>query len=326
MIGVERTLLSYLDAPVVIGDPDGCAIYANPAFELCFERAVGRVPGAPLAELFEGGAREAVLRAVVVAAGEGESVRFRVREGAQGFSAVASPIASGGESVGVVILLKEEVEGIERVLALHRSMEQPMDELGQVVQQLFELPVVAREARLRALLGDAQQALGRLRKGADEVHAVLTGTRDPVSVAPAPGAGASPRRFDPSGLLHRVAARAERSEGAEGRSIEVVVAPSLPMLPGDPHRVETLLLRLLERRLVPGAAPLRLVITARQVAGALGPGLVISLCELGAGACDAALADPPHLHEEAASLGAELRSVVQPRLGRATALRLPLPS
>jgi len=323
MIGAERTLLSYLDAPVVIGDPDGCAVYANPAFELRFERAVGRVPGAPLAELFEGGAREAVLRSVRVATAEGESVRFRLREGAQGFSAVASPIASGGESVGVVILLKEEVEGLERVLALHRTMEQPMDELEQVLEQLFELPVVAREARLRALLGDAQQTLGRLRKGADEVHAVLTGSRDAVEPVPQQGVGVRARRFDPSGLLHRVAARAERSDGAAGRSIEVVVAPSLPMLPGDPHRVETLLLRLLERRLAPGAALERLVITARQVAGAAGQGLLISLCELGA--TEAAAPDPPHLHEEALALGAELRSVAQPGLGRATVLRLRLP-
>ena len=323
MIGAERTLLSYLDAPVVIGDPQGCAVYVNPAFELCFERAVGRVPGAPLAELFEGGAREAVLRAVVVAASDGESVRFRLREGAQAFSAVASPIASGGESVGVVILLKEEVEGLERVLALHRTMEQPMDELGQVVEQLFELPVVAREARLRSLLGDAQQALGRLRKGADEVHAVLTGTRDPQSASGSSAAGGALRRFDPSGLLHRVAARAERGEGAEGRRIEVVVAPALPMLPGDPHRVEALLLRLLEQRLTPGATCERLLITARQVVGAAGAGLLISICELGAGR--GMPPDPPYLHEEAAALGAELRSVAQPRLGRATVLRLRSP-
>ena len=323
MIGAERTLLSYLDAPVVIGDPDGCAVYANPAFELRFERAVGRVPGAPLAELFEGGAREAVLRAVVVAGTEGESVRFRLREGAQGFSAVASPIESGGESVGVVILLKEEVEGLERVLALHRTMEQPMDELEQVLEHLFELPVVAREARMRALLGDAQQSLGRLRKGADEVHAVLTGSRDAVERVPAQGAGVQARRFDPSGLLHRVAARAERSDGAAGRSVEVVVAPGLPMLAGDPNRIEALLLRLLERRLAPGAALERLVITARRVAGAVGPGLLVSLCELGP--TGAAAPDPPHLHEEAVALGAELRSVAQPGLGRATVLRLRLP-
>jgi PAS domain-containing protein len=323
VIGAERSLLSYLDAPVVIGDPDGCAVYANPAFELRFERAVGRIPGAPLAELFEGGAREAVLRAVVVAGTEGESVRFRLREGAQGFSAVASPIESGGESVGVVILLKEEVEGLERVLALHRTMEQPIDELEQALEHLFELPVVVREARLRALLGDAQQALGRLRKGADEVHAVLTGSRDAVEPVLAQGASAQARRFDPNGLLHRVAARAERRDGAAGRSIEVVFAPGLPMLPGDPHRVEALLLRLLERRLAPGAALERLVITARQVAGAPGPGLLVSLCELGT--TEAAAPDPPHLHEEALALGAELRSISQPGLGRATVLRLRLP-
>jgi PAS domain-containing protein len=313
--GAERTLLSYLDAPVVIGDPDGCAVYANPAFELRFERAIGRVPGAPLAELFEGGAREAVLRAVVHATSEGESVRFRLREGAQGFSAVASPIAANGESVGVVILLKEEVEGLERVLALHRAMEQPMDELGQVVQQLLELPIVTREARLCALLGDAQQALGRLRKGADEVHAVLTGTRD----LPEAAAAAPPRRFDPSGLLHRVAARAERSEGAEGRRVEVVVAPALPMLSGDAHRIEALLLRLLEQRLAPGARG-QLVLAARTSVGASGPALLVSLSELGAGT--SAPADPPHLHEEAVALGAELRSFSHPRLGRATVLRL----
>ena len=110
--------------------------------------------------------------------------------------------------MGVVILLKEEVEGVERVLALHRAMEQPMDELGQVLAAAAELPVVAREARLRALLGDAQQALGRLRKGADEVHALLTGSRDAGEAARRCRAL---RRFDPSGLLHRVA-RARRAQ------------------------------------------------------------------------------------------------------------------
>ncbi len=321
MIGAERTLLSYLDAPVVIGDPDGRAVYANPAFELRFERAVGRVPGAPLAELFEGGAREAVLRAVVVACREGESVRFRLREGALGFSAVASPIAAQGEQVGVVILLKEEVEGVERVLALHREMEQPMDELGQVLQQLFELPADSREARLRSLLSDAQQALGRLRKGADEMHAMLTGSRDADPIARTKGAG-SALRTEPSALLHRVAARAERTEGAAGRSIDVVAAPGLPTLPGDPNRLEALLLRLLEARLTPEATPLRIVLTARSVAGSW-PALLISLCELGAQST--APPDPPHLREEVAALGAELRAFSHAPLGRATLLRLRLP-
>jgi PAS fold len=311
----ERTLLSYLDAPVVIGDPDGCAVYVNPAFEARFERAVGRVPGAPLAELFEGGAREAVLGAVVVACTQGESVRFRLREGAAGFSAVASPIEAQGEQVGVVILLKEEVEGLERVLALHREMERPLDELGHALQHLDELAGASRDTRLRSLLGDAQRAMARLRKGADEVHALLTGGRG-SGTAPKEAAASGAKGLEPAALLHRIAARA-----AGATPIHVVAAPGLPSLPGDPRRVEALLLRLVEARLGAGAKLARLVLTARLAGGRA---LLLSLCELGAGA--GATPDSAHLREEAASLGADLRAVAHPRFGRATTLRLRLPS
>jgi hypothetical protein len=322
VIGAERSLLSYLDAPVVIGDPDGCAVYANPAFELRFERAVGRVPGAPLAELFEGGAREAVLRAVVVACAQGESVRFRLREGSAGFSAVASPIEAQGEQVGVVILLKEEVEGVERVLALHREMERPLDELSQSLQRLAELQAGPRDARVRSLLADAEQALGRLRKGADEVHALLTGGRGSSTGEKAGGPGGV-RSFEPAALLHRVAARAERGLSGSGPSIDVVAAPGLPSLAGDPRRVEALLSRLVETRLAGGAKLDRLVLTARAAGAGAERALLISLCELGA---TGAAADAAHVREEAAVLGAELRAVAHPRLGRATTLRLRLPA
>ena len=66
MNGAE-SLLSYLDAPIVVGDPDGRAVYVNPAFEERFPRAGKSALGLPLAELFDGGAREAVLRGVVTA-------------------------------------------------------------------------------------------------------------------------------------------------------------------------------------------------------------------------------------------------------------------
>jgi PAS domain-containing protein len=303
----ERTLLSYLDAPVVIGDPDGCAVYVNPAFEARFPRAVGRVPGAPLAELFEGGAREAVLRAVVVACTSGESVRFRLREAAAGYSAVASPIEAQGDRVGVVILLKEEVEGLERVLALHREMERPLDELAQALAQLADLP--QREAKQRTLLGDAQQALGRLRKSADEVYAQLTGARGGEKPAAPAGGG---RSFEPGALLHRIAARAARGGGEDG-PIDVIAAPGLPRLTGDPRRLEALLVRLVETRLAGGA---KLVLTARAAPDGA---LLVSLCELGA---SGGAPDPAHVREEAAALGAELRAVAHPRLGRATLLRL----
>jgi hypothetical protein len=318
VIGAERTLLSFLDAPVVVGDPDGCAIYANPAFEACFARAVGRVPGIQLAELFEGGAREAVLRSVVAACQQGESVRFRLREGAVGFSAVASPIEAQGEQVGVVILLKEEVEGVERMLVLHRQMEQPLDELAHALEGLLEL---LRDARPRTLVDDALRSLARVRKAADEVHGVLTG---------APGAGraveAKPlralRRFDPGALLHRVAGRMERAYGAGQTALEVVAKPALPPLSCDEHRLESLLQRLLEARLAQEPAPERVLLGARVAGTGAASALVISLCELGRASFAERFPDDPVAREEAGALAAELHGVAHPELGRVTLLRL----
>jgi hypothetical protein len=316
VIGAERSLLSFLDAPVVVGDPDGTAIYANPAFELCFERSTGRIPGIALAELFDGGAREAVLRAVMDACRQGESVRFRLREGSVAFSAVVSPIEAQGEQVGVVILLKEEVEGVERILALHRQMEQPLDDLAHALQQL---PDQVRDARPRALLEDAMRSLSRVRKAADEVHGVLTG---------APGAGkpSEPRparnlrRFDPGVLLHRVAGRMERAFEAGQTVLEVVARPSLPALAGDEPRLEALLQQLLEARLAQQPAPERVLLGARVLGKGPAASVLFSLCELGRANFDEGYADPPALLEEAAALSAELAVTTQPGLGRATLL------
>ena len=60
----QPSLLSFLDTPVVVGDPDGRAAYVNPAFETRFSVSAEEVTGEPLANLFEGGVREAVLTAV----------------------------------------------------------------------------------------------------------------------------------------------------------------------------------------------------------------------------------------------------------------------
>jgi hypothetical protein len=316
VIGAERTLLSFLDAPVVVGDPDGCAVYANPAFEARFARALGRVPGIPLAELFEGGAREAVLRAVMSACRQGESVRFRLREGAVGFSAVASPIEAQGEQVGVVVLLKEEVEGVERILGLHRQMEQPLDDLAHALEGLVEQ---VRDARPRALLDDALRSLARVRKAADEVHGVLTG-------GPAPPTEAKPsraqRRFDPGGLLHRVAGRMARAFETGPTRLEVVARPALPPLACDEHRLESLLQRLLEARLAQDPAPERVLLGARVAGSGAASTLLISLSELGRAGFAERFADAPVEREEAAALAAELHGVAHPELGRVTLLRL----
>jgi PAS domain S-box-containing protein len=131
----ERSLLSFLDAPVLVGDPDGRTVYVNPAFEERFGVDREEACGTPLAQLFEGGGREAMLRAVATVCSDGESIHFRMREQGFGFAAVASPILADQGNVGVLILLKEEVEGGERLIHLHRQLSDAIEELGRTLDE-----------------------------------------------------------------------------------------------------------------------------------------------------------------------------------------------
>ena len=60
-----RSLIDYIGTPVIVGDPDGRAVYANPSFESRLNVSREDLKGEALAGLLAGGARESVLRAVV---------------------------------------------------------------------------------------------------------------------------------------------------------------------------------------------------------------------------------------------------------------------
>ena len=307
MIGSEQSLLSHLDAPIVVGDPDGNAVYLNPAFEDRFGRCT---LGVPLAELFEGGARESVLRAVVSACHQGQTARFRVREGEVGFSGVASPIVAAGEQVGVVILLKEEVEGIERLLAIQREIQGPMDEIGSVLEMLFEETGGRRSPHNRALVEDAQRAFLRLRKWSDEMQALVAG-------APAPEA----ETFDPAPALREIARRARRLAETRRIAVELLIPASPPALTGDEGRFVEGILRLVEARLEQDPAPACLTLSFRVAGRAEQRSMLVGLSEQGGSALEGKFEDAPVTLEALASLGAETRSFWHPRAGRTTLLR-----
>jgi nitrogen-specific signal transduction histidine kinase len=314
--GADHSLLAWLDAPIVVGDPQGRAVYANPAFEARFERARKRQPGLPLAELFEGGAREAVLRAVVNACQHGESVRFRVRDREVGYAAVASPIAAEGEPVGVVILLKEEVEGVERLLALHREIQVPLDDLSGSLDQLLEQTGGRRDPRHRALVEDGLRSVARLRKWSEEMAALLAGAPAPTSAR---------RLFDPVRPIRRVADRIGRDAGEIGVVFQLLVPSALPEIGGDEDRMEALLLRILRRRLEREPAPKRLTVGARATGAGSGRAVLISVTEQGDFVGGAPPNDPPVDLESVAALGGLVRSVFHRDLGRTVLIRLPVP-
>ena len=87
-----QSLLNFLDTPLLVGDPEGRVVFANDAFVRQLTPDGVAPQGDPLASLFAGGGREAVLASVAEVCAKGESVKFRIREGGRGYLAMASPI------------------------------------------------------------------------------------------------------------------------------------------------------------------------------------------------------------------------------------------
>lgn len=307
----DQSLLSFLDAPVVVGDPEGRAVYVNPAFEAAFERTA---LGVPLAELFEGGAREAVLRAVVSACDKGESVRFRMRERDVGYSAVVSPIVAAEEQVGVVILFKEEIEGAERLLALHREIAGPLEEISSTLDALFEQTGGRRNPHHRLLVEDGIRAVGRLRKWVDEMSSITSGRQNATS---------SGDRVDVLAAVQEAARRARRTAQLRGVALDMLLPSTIPDLRGDEGLLVSTLAKLADARVNAEPAPDRMVWSVRVTLGR-SKAVILSLTEQRGGGYEEPFHDAPVIKEAVASLGAELHCTALPSLGRTTVLHFGL--
>jgi nitrogen-specific signal transduction histidine kinase len=170
------SLLDYLDAPILVGDPDGRVVHLNPSFESHFDISLDQTRGKELATLFQGGAREAVLRAVAEVCGGAGPVRFSMREGDLGYRAVASPISAENNRVGVVILLTVELGSDRRMIECAKEIQEPIEELTRCLGEFAEQVGGRRAERYRLMLEDAANAVELLRKQAAELQSLLTGT------------------------------------------------------------------------------------------------------------------------------------------------------
>jgi len=170
------SLLDYVDAPILVGDPDGRVVHLNPAFEARFGISMDRVRGKELATLFAGGAREAVLRAVAEVCGGSGSIRFPLRDGNLGYWAVASPISAQSDRVGVVILITAELSSDRRLIECAKEIQEPLDELTRCLGEFAEQVGGRRAERYRLMLEDAAKAIELLRKRAGELQDLLSGT------------------------------------------------------------------------------------------------------------------------------------------------------
>jgi hypothetical protein len=299
------SLLSFLDAPVLVGDPEGRAAYVNPAFESRFGVSSEGVTGRPLALLFDGWLREAMLRAVAEACERGTTARFHLHHAGVGYAAVASPIVAEDARVGVVVVLVENGT-TERLLAIGRRVHQATHEIGTSLVELGER--LGKEDEAPRALADASRAHARLRAADVELQAALSGH-------PAPPAHA---RFEPARLLSDVATRVRGDIEAGGGRLELRLPDQLPPVRGEPGRLASALSDLLRERARQGSAALLLAARALERQGR--SYVVVSLVE-GLGAPPTS--EPVRLRQAIEELGGQLRSSADPERGRTLAFRLP---
>ncbi len=171
----SRSLLDFIQTPVLVGDPDGRAVYANPAFETDFLVPAEEIAGQPIANLFAGGGREAVLRAVARVCGSQsvcDAERFNVLVEDRGYRALASSVESDGGRVGVILLLVRESAGEARIQSFGREIQAPLEELSACLSSVAEHATAPAQ---RIAIADAVRCLERLRKWTETVAGSLKG-------------------------------------------------------------------------------------------------------------------------------------------------------
>jgi len=317
--GRSRSLLHFVETPIAVVDGDARLVYANPAFEMRLGLGAGGAAGLPLAQLFEAGCREAVLHACAEVCDGRDARRFRVRLGGVGHHALVSPVLSDGTRVGAILVLLEEVGTADRLLAFHRAIQEPVDEVARALDELLEHTGGRRSERARALVEDGLRALGRLRKWTDELQQVALG----ASGAAAAQASA---RLDAVALVRAAAASVAPDAQALGIALEVLAPARLPLAVGDGAGIEAALVHWLRSRLAQAPPPRSLTLAAKRLGGEPAA-LLVSVQEesrVGASEVGAAETEPELglVFEAVAALRGDVHSARHGATGRSVSIRL----
>ncbi len=313
--GESRSLLTFLEAAVLVADPEGRAVYTNPAFTRAFEIQAEGVQGAPLTDLFEGGAREAVLTALARSCAESGRVRFFIRHGQVGYTATASPIESDGARVGVLLLFNEEVASEESLLAFHRKLEAAVDDITECFSGLRKAGGHHADASQQRFLEAGGRALDRLELLADELLQLSNATGQKN--------GAARGAVDAGNLVREAVATVADDAELARVHLELEVKGNLPPYLGNADQLSAAIVELLLDRFaqIPPKAWLTL-----RVKSSLRTSLSISLYEEYP---QELLPDDggelPHAVSAAiTSLGGKIHVSANPLGGRQTTLSLPV--
>lgn len=306
----DISLLAHLQTPILVGDPDGCIVYANPAFRDRFCQADEDPMGQALAMVFGGGAREVVLTATAEVLERGQPARLQIREGEYGYAGLASPIEAEDDRVGVVMVLLEEQSSEDYLTGLADEIGEPIMEAIQALQGFSQ--------NLAGRLGDEEQAI--LARGMRSIETAQKWLRE-LQVA-IRGGKPQQGRFDVTNSILRVAERVT-NESETKVDLEVLMPPNLPRVAGTTVVFERLLTQLVRQRIEEAKADQPLTLLARTLGGDEPRGVLVSLVDVPDSSRRNATGHPPEaVQQGVASMGGEVICVEDSSAGRVTLMRL----
>ncbi|NNL84193.1 MAG: hypothetical protein HKP27_00985 [Myxococcales bacterium] len=267
-------------------------------------------------ELFDGGAREAVLDAVMKVSRERLSQRFFARNAGYGYAGIASPIVVDGALDAIVVLLHPAPEGSQRILNIQREIDDPLHEIRKALDIVLEQTGGRRASRYRYVVEGARHAAARALEWSTQLRRMLT--RDELPGAESSGA------FDPAAVLRTVAQAAFEDAARQGVLLDLQSKNSLPPVRGDRIQLETMLIRLVRERLGEGQPLASVALSARSVGGKGTRHVVMAMTEQPKPGADLdAPATPQLLSDLVQAIGGSLQNISNPSLGRSLVFRFP---
>jgi len=305
----EISLLGFVNTPILVGDPEGCIVYANPSFRSRFCPNGDDLMGQALAMVFGGGAREVVLSALAAVLDRGETAKVQIREDGHGYLGLASPIEAEDDRVGVVMVLLEEPRVVDHVPRL-------VDELGEpLAEAIASFTTLGSEVNplLRRSGRDAFEQGMRALEEAKATHRELNNV--------ARGGKPTQGQFDVASAIERVSSRMKGGAAVEA-GVELLVSRDLPEVTGTVAAFERLMGQLLRQRLDERKDGKPLTLLARRLEGHEGAGVLVSLVDVPDAARREATGLPPEaIVQGVAAMGGEAICFEDSAVGRVTSMR-----
>jgi hypothetical protein len=232
---------------------------------------------------------------------------------------LASPIHAEESRVGVVILLTDKPTLDARLLDFHREIQEPLDETAACLEELLEASTGPRGEHFLELVERSAATLGRARKWSGELHRLLAGEA---------GAKSSDEVLQPGRVLRDVASRLQPE--LERAKVEFAAGQPGGVSghggPDDARNAPGPAVCASALGMAPAGSSMSLL--ARDVGGALGPGVLISLTDphQSSNSGTENVNDPGEytrmVRELVSVLGVQIATVVEPPAGRVTSIWL----